>query len=161
MTIAILLLGLGLLLIIGELLFPTLGALGVAAAACILGAIAVAFGESQSLGISFLVATAIGVPLSIFAGVRLLPRSPFGRTLVSPGYSFTDGAAVDRRDADLLGKEGVTENLLRPTGTALLDGRRVDVLTRGEPIEAGSRVRVVEIEGNRVVVVRTDAERRT
>ena len=161
MTLAIVLLGLGLLLIMGELLFPTFGALGVAAAACILGAIAVAFGESQSLGITFLIATAIGVPLSIFAGFRLLPHTPFGKTLVNPGYTFTDGAAVDRRDADLLGKEGVTENLLHPTGTALLDGRRGDVLTRGEPIEAGSRVRVVEIEGNRVVVMRADAQRST
>jgi hypothetical protein len=28
------------------------------------------------------------------------------------------------------------------------------VVTRGEPIEAGARVRVIEVEGNRVVVAR-------
>ncbi len=37
---------------------------------------------------------------------------------------------------------------------ARLLGRRVDVVTRGEWIEAGKPVKVVEVQGNRVVIVR-------
>ena len=37
-------------------------------------------------------------------------------------------------------------------GTVDLDGERVDVVTEGEFIDRGARVRVVEVEGNRVVV---------
>lgn len=159
MILAICLLGLGLALIIAELMFPTLGVLGVGAALAIVGAIVSAFQESSSTGVAFLVATALLVPAAIVAGLKLLPYSPFGKHLVARGASFTDAAAVDLRDRALLGKEGLAENLLRPIGTATIDGRRVDVQSRGEPIEAGSRLRVIEVEGNRVVVVRVDNPR--
>jgi membrane-bound serine protease (ClpP class) len=43
---------------------------------------------------------------------------------------------------------------LRPAGVALVNGRRVDVVTEGGLIAAGARVKVVAIEGNRVVVRR-------
>jgi membrane-bound serine protease (ClpP class) len=45
---------------------------------------------------------------------------------------------------------------LRPAGIARIDGRRVDVVSRGEMIESGSPVRVLSVEGNRVVVVRDE-----
>ena len=52
----------------------------------------------------------------------------------------------------LLGKEGVAYTPLRPSGTGLIDGRRVNVAADGEFIERDSQIRVVEVEGNRVVV---------
>jgi len=153
MTLALGLMGLGLVLIVGELMFPTVGALGIGGALAILGGIVAAFGVSTQTGIVFLIASAVLVPAAIVLGMKLLPYSPFGKNFVARGASFTDAAAVDRRDRELAGKEGVAENFLRPIGTATIDGRRVDVQSRGEPIEAGARVRVIEIEGNRVVVV--------
>lgn len=157
MTIAFVLLGVGLLLIVLELMFPSLGALGVSAAICLIGAISFAFGVDRDTGIAFLVATALLVPAAIMLGFKLLPHSPLGKVLVNRGTSFADTAAVDVRDRSLVGKIGVAENLLRPVGTIHIEGRRVDVVSRGEPIEAGARVRVLEVEGNRVVVVRDDA----
>lgn len=154
MTIAILLLALGLVLIVLELLFPTLGALGITAALCIIGAVAVAFAHETRAGVWMLVASALSVPTAILVGLKLMTKSPARKVLVTPGYTFQDGAAVDVRDRSLAGKEGLAENLLRPSGTAMIDGRRVDVVTRGEPIEAGAKVKVLEVEGNRVVVVR-------
>jgi membrane-bound serine protease (ClpP class) len=155
MTIPILLLILGLTLIVLELMFPTLGLLGVVAACCLIGAVAFAFAQDRASGIVFLVVTAVSVPAAIMLGFKLLPKSPMGKVLVNEGVSFKDVAAVDRRDRALLGREGVVESLLRPAGTAQIDGRRVDVVTRGEPIEIGARVVVIEVEGNRVVVKRT------
>lgn len=156
MTLPAVLLCIGLVLIVAELLFPSFGALGLAASLFLIGAIAMAFAESSSMGIAFLVATAILVPGVIVVGFRLLPHSPFGKLFVSRGFTFTDGAAVDRRDEKLAGHDGVAESFLRPAGTARIDGRRVDVVTRGEPIEAGTRIRVLEVEGNRVVVAALD-----
>jgi membrane-bound serine protease (ClpP class) len=54
------------------------------------------------------------------------------------------GLAVDN--------EGVTESVLRPAGIARFGERRQSVVTRGEYIEAGQPVTVVELEGSRVVV---------
>jgi membrane-bound serine protease (ClpP class) len=153
-TWPIVLLVLGLVLIVLEFLFPSLGALGVAAALCLIGAVSWAFAQNADFGVNLLIATALGVPAAILSGMKLLPRSPLGRVLVNRGSTFTDGAAVDRRDSELLGREGVVDSLLRPAGTAHFDGRRVDVVSRGEAIEAGARVRVIEVAGNRVVVAR-------
>ncbi len=144
----------GLALIVLEFLFPSLGALGAAAAISLIGAVVWAFTIDAAFGMNLLIASAIGVPVAILVGMKLLPKSPLGRVLVNPGATFTDGAAIDPRDARMLGAEGVVESLLRPAGVATFEGRRVDVVSRGEAIEAGARVRVIELAGNRVVVAR-------
>ncbi len=41
---------------------------------------------------------------------------------------------------------------LRPSGVALINGQRVDVVTEGGLIERGAAVKVVTVEGARIVV---------
>jgi len=41
---------------------------------------------------------------------------------------------------------------LRPSGTAVINGKRIDVVTEGPFVERGSPIKVVEVEGARVVV---------
>jgi membrane-bound serine protease (ClpP class) len=53
---------------------------------------------------------------------------------------------------NLKGVEGVTVTPLRPAGMALLNDMKVDVVSIGTFVEKDQKVRVVEIEGNRVVV---------
>ena len=154
LTVPILLLGLGLALVIAEVLFPSFGILSVLAAAAIIGAIAVAFTRSSEIGVNFLIATAVLVPVMIVAGLRLFPKSPIGKYMVASGLSFESTPATDERDLGLVGVEGELEAQCYPTGIARLDGRRVDVVSHGEPIEKGERVRVIEVRGNRVVVAR-------
>ena len=62
-VVAILLLGLGLAFIVAEVLFPSLGLLSLLATACIVGALAVAFADSTSTGLNFLIAVAVLVPV--------------------------------------------------------------------------------------------------
>jgi membrane-bound serine protease (ClpP class) len=66
--------------------------------------------------------------------------------------SLKDSKATEAGIDELLGKEGVALSDLRPAGFAQLDGRRVDVVTRGDMIAKGQPVCVVEVESNRVVV---------
>jgi membrane-bound serine protease (ClpP class) len=159
MTLAILLLGLGLALIIAEVLFPSFGVLGGLATLSIIGGIVSAFSDSNAMGMNFLIATAVLIPAVIMLGFKLLPHSPVAKHLVVGGFSFEDGAGIDRRDVGLEGLEGVVESSLRPAGTARIDGRRVDVVTRGEMLDVGTEVRVMEVRGNRVVVARIEAPR--
>lgn len=153
---AILLLGLGLALVVAEVLFPSFGVLAILATAAIAGAIGLAFHESTDTGINFLIATALLVPAMILVGLKLFPRSPFGRRMVVGGLSFESKAATDERDLSLVGREGVVEAPCRPAGLARIDGRRVDVVTRGEWLQPGERVRVSEVRGNRVVITRIE-----
>lgn len=156
LPLAILLLGLGLGFIVAEILFPSFGALAVLATASIVGSVAVAFVLSTTTGMWFLAAVAVLVPATILIGFKVFPKTPMGKALINPGLSFDAQKSYDLRDTALVGKEGVAESMLRPAGVARLDGRRVDVITRGEMIQAGERVHVLEVEGNRVVVARPE-----
>jgi membrane-bound serine protease (ClpP class) len=53
---------------------------------------------------------------------------------------------------DLVGQEGVALTTLRPAGMARFGEKKVDVVSEGEEVERDSRVRVIEVKGNRVVV---------
>ncbi|MBI5435097.1 MAG: hypothetical protein HZA52_19845 [Planctomycetes bacterium] len=153
---AVVLLGLGLGFIVAEILFPSFGVLAVLATASIIGSVAVAFVLSTTTGMWFLSAVAVLVPGTILVGFKVFPKTPMGKALINPGLSFGAPKSYDSRDGGLVGKEGVAESMLRPAGVARLENRRVDVVTRGEMIQPGERVRVLEVEGNRVVVARAE-----
>ena len=157
MTPTILLFGFGLLLIVAEVLIPSFGVLGGGATLCILGAIGWAYSQDAALGTQLLVAAVVLVPLFLVFGLKLFPKSPLGRKFTATGFTFEDGRGTDRRDDALLGARGIVAATCRPAGIANLDGRRVDVVSRGELIEAGTEVTVVEVSGNRVIVARVSA----
>lgn len=158
MLLASALLGFGLILVIAEILFPSFGILGILATICVVGSVFVAFGESKETGMNFILVAGFTLPLAIVFGLKLLPRSPVVKHFIAGGFSFEDGDVSDERDKSLLGVTGKADSVLRPAGTAWLEGRRVDVVSRGEFIEAGESVRVVKLEGNRVVVARDERE---
>ncbi|QDV07694.1 hypothetical protein Poly30_32230 [Planctomycetes bacterium Poly30] len=153
-TTIILLFAAGLVLIIAEVFVPSMGLLGLAATLCIAGSIGMAFYEDTGAGATMLVATAVLVPLVMTFGIKLFPSTPMGKKLMARGYSFEDGAGVDRRDQSLAGKTGIVEAPLRPAGIARIEDRRVDVVSRGELIDRGEPIVVVEVSGNRVIVAR-------
>ena len=156
-ALALVLLGVGLLLIMAEVLIPSMGMLGGLAAMALIGSVVLAYEVSAEVGQNFLIAEAVLVPSMVMLGLKFLPMSPFTKFLVAGGFSFKDGAAIDERDKDLLGKRGVVEAPLRPAGTARIEGRRVDVVTRGDMIETGAWVEVTGLSGNRVEVSVCDA----
>ncbi|MFT5732153.1 MAG: membrane-bound ClpP family serine protease [Planctomycetota bacterium] len=153
-TTIILLFAAGLVLIIAEVFVPSMGLLGLAATLCIAGSIGMAFYENTSAGVNMLIASAVLVPLVMVFGIKLFPSTPMGKKLMVRGYSFADGTSVDPRDKGLTGKTGTVEAPLRPAGIARIDDRRVDVVSRGEMIDRGEPVVVVEVSGNRVIVSR-------
>lgn len=94
---------------------------------------------------SFLAASLV---LAAFA--RFLPRSRLGRALILE--TAVGGPAVG--PVSLVGRTGVADTALRPTGKATVDGRRLDVVSDGDFIEQGAPVQVVEVAGARIVVKR-------
>jgi membrane-bound ClpP family serine protease len=52
----------------------------------------------------------------------------------------------------LIGSEGITQTVLRPSGTADFNGVRLDVVSEGEFIPKGTTVIIDKIEGHRIVV---------
>lgn len=160
----VLLVVLGLVLLALELfVIPGFGVAG------ILGILAFAGGLTLSLigaGTTWdVVVAAVGrVALSALLALvgfavlmRFLPRLPFGRRLVlnTALGALTSAAPGAEGDQRWLGKRGTAAAPLRPAGFGDFEGERIDVVSRGEYIEAGELIEVVRVEGNRVVVRRT------
>jgi membrane-bound serine protease (ClpP class) len=92
----------------------------------------------------------------------VLPRLPFGRRLVldidmdaHEGYVSTPES-----DRKWLGRPGIAVSPLRPAGIADIDGARVDVVSDGGFIDAGSPIEVTRVDGNRIVVRRRTSRSR-
>jgi len=78
----------------------------------------------------------------------------FGRrmTLTAADTGTSQAAGL----AQLVGQTGNAITPLRPSGTILIGGKRVDAITGGDFIEKGTGVRVVRFEGSGVIVHRID-----
>ena len=65
--------------------------------------------------------------------------------------SAGEAGPVEMR-ASLSGQTGTALTPLRPSGTVLIAGNRVDAMTSGEFIEKGTQIRVVQAQGLAVLV---------
>jgi membrane-bound ClpP family serine protease len=142
---------LGALVLIAEFVLPSAGILTVIAASLIGYSLYMVFtGISTFAGYMFILADIFLLPVVVFAGFKLMASSPV--TLKS---SLSRDAGYSSQSETLTGwldKTGEAITDLRPAGTARIDGKRVDVVSRGEYISKGSLVRVTTVDGNRVVV---------
>ena len=151
LALPIVLLVFGFALLVLEVFIPSMRLLSIASLGCLLGSMVLGFRESTTIGFTMLGAAAVGVPTVLYAAFKLFPSTPLGKHMILSGIRRL-GSVTRTERLDLLGKEGVTVSALRPSGIAVIEGRRLDVITRGELIEAGVRIAVVENRGNRFVV---------
>jgi membrane-bound serine protease (ClpP class) len=148
MTLIAILIGAGLVLLFLETILPGLiaGALGLLALCAAVAYSYTEFGLKTGNG-------TLGIVLLLLIGgmllwVKFFPESAVARMFVSQRQIGTVGA----EKPELLGESGVAITALRPAGTAMIAGQRVDVVTEGGFVEKGQSVKVVSIEGLRVVV---------
>lgn len=102
----------------------------------------------RSLLLTLVVAVAAAVILIRLGRTRGLWR----RLMLGTRLEKQAGYVAATYPAELIGREGVTVTPLRPAGTVLIDGKRWDVVTEGEYIGAGQPVRVIDVQGPRIVV---------
>jgi membrane-bound serine protease (ClpP class) len=155
LALAVGLLVLGLLLIVAEVLFPSFGLLAVLSTGAFVSSIWLAFKAGWLIGLAFVVVSLILVPALLYVGFKyLLPHSFAGPQIILSQVVSDQGesSGTDRELKRFLGAEGVTRSYLRPAGVADIAGERVDVVTEGGMVRQGMRVRVINVEGNRVVV---------
>ena len=92
-----------------------------------------------------------------FAIARFLPKVPYAnRMMLTPPVEFSDTTDTNlpgaSEAASLLGVIGTANTTLRPAGVVRFGEKFVDVVSDGGYIPAGTRVRVIAVEGNRIVV---------
>ncbi len=62
------------------------------------------------------------------------------------------GSPATGKPDDLLSAEGVATTTFELSGTANINGKKVDVISEGEMISKNTRIKVTGVKGNRIVV---------
>ncbi|MEN8374474.1 MAG: NfeD family protein [Gemmatimonadota bacterium] len=158
----VLLLGGGLILLgVEAFVVPGFGVFGVAGILALLASIYLSlvgqFSTAADYSEAGLVLSAAMVLMLVttWALIRSLPNN---RRLIRSGVilggelSREAGYVSAEVRSDLVGVEGVALTALRPSGSARVNGERVDVVAESGWIEEGTAVRVVRAEGYRTLV---------
>jgi membrane-bound ClpP family serine protease len=151
----ILLLALGLSLAVLEVFFPTGGIIAFFSAAVLLGAILLGFGIDPYVGVTITGVAVLGFPLVISLGFRVWPHTFFGRKVLLEAPRSEDVLPDEeqrRRIKNLVGRTGRAKCRMLPSGAVSIDGQTFDAASEGMVIEAGQTVRVIKIEGKRLLV---------
>ncbi len=153
---SVILLVLGLFLVLVEVFVPSGGILGFLSISSLLTGIILAFyHKGPEIGFLFLAIVAVAVPVTLTMAFKWWPKTPMGRRVlldVPTAEEVMPDTPQRRTLRQLVGKIGVSKSVMLPSGAVLIDGQTIDALSEGMAIEAGQRVRVIEVRGNRVVV---------
>jgi len=148
MALIITLLILGAILLFLETLLPGLIA-GIIGFICLIAAVFLAYRDfGFQTGNIIMAIVLVGLVSGVFIWLRFFPDSRLARKFVSEGSVGELGV----EKTELLNGTGVALTQLRPSGVAKIKGQRVDVVTEGGLIERGAAVKVVAVEGSRIVV---------
>jgi membrane-bound serine protease (ClpP class) len=146
LVLTLVLVGAALLLL--ETILPGMVA-GILGICCLIAGVVLAYSNyGMRTGNWVLVGVALGLVLGTAIWLRFFPDSRMAKVFIS--QKIVGDLKVDK--PELLDQVGVALTNLRPSGTVLINGQRVDVVTEGPMIEQGATVKVVAVEGMRVVV---------
>jgi membrane-bound serine protease (ClpP class) len=138
------------LAIFAEMLTPTLGAFTVVAMGFGAASSWMGFKHSSSFGWLITALDLALFPTTLYIGIVFLKRSPLMHRIQ------LDSSHQNSPDAQpltsLIGQQGKAITPLRPAGAAQIGARRVDVVTEGKFVASDTPVKVIQVEGNRVIV---------
>jgi len=147
------------LLALEILVIPGFGVAGVGGIILLVISIVLA-SVSVSQAITSILVALVGSIVLLLVSVRFLPTRKWWQRLIlstkqerSTGYLASDG-----KGETYLGQEGVALTPLRPSGTAEIAGEPVDVVADQGYLARGTKVKVVKVEGRRIVVRKSGAD---
>lgn len=109
--------------------------------------------ERVSIAIIQISGAILAALIGIFLLAKYLPKSTlFNKLVLGHSEKAGEGFVSFPTISELIGKEGIAFTTLRPGGTAEIDGKRVDVVADSEYIDQGTKIRVLRVEGIKVVV---------
>jgi membrane-bound ClpP family serine protease len=148
----ILLFAVGIMLIFLEFFLPGAisGTLGLAA---LIASLFLAGENPLNMGISIFIAISISIAVLFFM-IKVLRKKLvlFNRMILFDTAKKEDGYVSNINRTELLGKEGIALTVLRPSGTAVFNNERIDVVSEGDFIDQNAKITVVKVEGVRIVV---------
>ena len=155
--------------------FGVVGALGIAAivASLVMSLLGTSVGDAWQMGVfgsalGSVLLSVSGAVVALFVIAKFLPSSRFGKFLVLETQLASSGSTANDDASDYLAnpagwrdyvnKTGLAQTDLRLSGKAMIDGELVDVVSQHEYLKRGTPIRVLAVEGVRIVVVRAPTE---
>jgi membrane-bound ClpP family serine protease len=146
-ALALLLMGIGVVLLIGELLLPTHGLLGLLAGMSVLTGVGVCFLINPLLGLGVLIGVVVASPAIAAGFLWIWPKTPIGKRLV---LQQVTGQVTP--PALCIGQTGVTISELRPWGECEFGDLRVEAMSEHGILPAHCSVKVVALSNGHAVV---------
>ncbi|OLS40747.1 nodulation protein NfeD [Bacillus sp. MRMR6] len=149
-TLILFIVGLGLILLEFFIAGGIAGALGFVA---IIASLFMAVDNVLHMAISLLVAIVISILVSIIL-IKMFGKKlrMFQRIILTDSTNTESGYISNQTRSELIGLEGYTLTVLRPSGTIIIEDERIDAVSEGAFIDKGTKVKVVKAEGARIVV---------
>ncbi len=155
LSLALVLIGVGFVLLIAELFIPSGGVISVLSGCAIIGGVILAFTIDSSTGLWTLLGVGIVLPIFLRVLLHYWPKTAIGKRmfLTVPDEDATVASMPEYQELERLrGQIGQALSSLRPSGVVDFGGQRVDCLTEGQMVERGQTVRCIDVKGNRVLV---------
>ena len=149
----------GLLLLSAEIFFiPGFGLAGIGGVTAIIASIFLTFGNIVQASYSILIALGIST-IGFFLLIKYIPSTRTWRKFIlstqqKRELGYTVGTKELKR---LTGKEGIAITTLRPSGKAEVNGKKLNVITRGEYVDSNTKIKIISVEGNKIVVEAVNA----
>jgi len=111
--------------------------------------------EGSALGLAVLAGAVVGTVVAVVLALRYWPSTSIGKQMllqIPTSEEVLPENSPRKALEGLVGCVGRAKSPMLPSGIVAIDGVALDAISEGVGIEAGQRVRVIEVRGNRVVV---------
>ena len=142
----------GSILVLIELfVIPGFGVAGIAGIVAIFASVFISFGVSNLRQGTYVVFFALILAVTaMIIMAKFLPRSTLFKKISLE--TDTHGYGASKSYDYLLGLSGVAFTFFRPSGILTIDNKKYDAISQGEFIKKDSKIKVISVEGNKIVV---------
>jgi membrane-bound serine protease (ClpP class) len=151
LSIIVALAAIGAILIAVDFFLPgfVLGSLGVLF--MVVATVICGMNHSLTITLALICGEILIAGLAGWLSIKYFPRTKVGQRMILH-ETLQAARASPSANTELVGREGIAQTVLRPAGIGQIDGKRLDVVAESDMIERGSPIRIVAVEGSRIVV---------
>jgi membrane-bound ClpP family serine protease len=142
----------GFLFVIVEMFHPGFGIPGILGVILLVAGVVLTANSVIEVLILFGIVIAIlGVALNFV--LKSVTKGRLSKTLILHETQKKEDGYIGTEDLEyFVGQEGVTLTILRPSGMAEINGIKMDVVSEGAFISENTKVKIIKVEGRRIVV---------
>ncbi|MDZ4131794.1 MAG: NfeD family protein [Dethiobacteria bacterium] len=148
----------GIALMLVEAFIPGFGVFGIAGLISTLASIVLAAVSVQTGMLMLMISLVLAIAFAVFAFRFFAKRGALRHIILSEQEKPDLGYVAPLDQKNLVGLQGIAVTALRPSGTAMIGEKRIDVVSEGSFIPSGEALVVDRVEGVRVIVRRINPQ---